>query len=398
MQVFSKPGQTVSCCFINPFLNHSYFTVRALGYSSDLCIFCPPLQLQLFFRRWISPKIFLSNLPLVAHFYNLLCILAFICYKGRLINHSLYLRFFRFLLSLYLDSIGSVLNFVYYQDYVAELIAARFPDTFRICELIIATDVSQSNYQTTIAAIQSSSVLVLPTPALISLVLPFNSFYTIAPYGGNKSEYYSEHISSPTPLPQSSIKSDDSFLPLSSINIIARAHSYRKGADILLNALVLLDKMLLSSSSTLSLDLIVCGSILEPKIRSEFLRVSALLKTSGIIRLSCKQLDQYSFSHLLVSSDIFIMPSRLESTSLAALEALWHGLPSILTAQCGVDDFVHLRHGILLGDHEPLSLARAIYTYCVHPEQLRFCRQSLIQDRPLFSWNRYFDSYREVLR
>jgi glycosyltransferase involved in cell wall biosynthesis len=181
-----------------------------------------------------------------------------------------------------------------------------------------------------------------------------------------------------------------------SIRIIARSHSFRKGADVLFGALPLLDSLLSNSGSLALIDVLVCGSISEPVLKSEFHRLVHRLSGTERVSIKCKQLSQSSFSQQLAISDLFVMPSRLESTSLAALEALWHGLPSILTPQCGVDDFVDARHGILLPDHESLSLANAILSFCLKPEKLISYRNFLVQDRALFSWNRYFKAYREL--
>jgi glycosyltransferase involved in cell wall biosynthesis len=181
-----------------------------------------------------------------------------------------------------------------------------------------------------------------------------------------------------------------------SIRIIARSHSFRKGADVLFGALPLLDSFLASSGSSALIDVLVCGSISEPSLKSDFHRLVHQLSSTDRVSIKCKQLSQSSFSHQLAISDLFVMPSRLESTSLAALEALWHGLPSILTPECGVDDFVDARHGILLPDHESLSLENAILGFCLEQEKLICYRNFLIQDRALFSWNRYFKAYREL--
>jgi glycosyltransferase involved in cell wall biosynthesis len=262
--------------------------------------------------------------------------------------------------------------------------------------LIIATDTFQPNYSSTLASIHSSSVVVLPTPSLAGLVPPSHANYVIAPYGGNKAQYFASQKSvkdSPT------LSMDDGhelLLPPSSIRIIARSHSFRKGCDILFGALLYLDSLLASSVSLAPIDILVCGSLREPQLRSDYQRLVDRLNGSCRVSIKCKQLSQSSFSEELATSDLFVMPSRLESTSLAALEALWHGLPSILTPQCGVDDFVDARHGILLPDHESLSLANAILSFCLKPEKLISYRNFLVQDRALFSWNRYFQAYHEL--
>jgi glycosyltransferase involved in cell wall biosynthesis len=384
------------CCFVNPFANHSYFTIRALAPSVDLAIFCPPLQLQLLFRRWNAADLYSVNLPLSARLATFLCILAFISFRFHFISHSFYLRVFKFLLIQYLDCFKACRTFVFYQDYVSDLLAKRYPCSLRICELIISVDPTQANYNSTIASIDSSSIAVLPTPKLADSFLAFQPSFVVAPYGGNKAEYYASYTSLTDSSTLSSCDGRDPLISPPYIRIIARSHSFRKGADVLFGALPLLDSLLFSSGSLALIDVLVCGSISEPALKSEFHRLVHQLSGTDRVSIKCKQLSQSSFSQQLAISDLFVMPSRLESTSLAALEALWHGVPSILTPECGVDDFVDARHGILLPDHESLSLANAILSFCLKPEKLISYRNFLIQDRTLFSWNRYFKAYREL--
>jgi glycosyltransferase involved in cell wall biosynthesis len=390
--------QLRTCCFANPFANHSYFTVRALASSADLAIFCPPLQLQLLLGQWNAKALRFVDLPLQSRLASILCVIAYLSFRSGLINHSFYLRIFRFLLIQYLDSLKTCRAFVFYQDYVADLVQALYPGSLRICELIIASDPSQDNHESTLAAIRSSSIVVLPTPSLADIDRRFHAQYVIAPYGGNKSQFYAAQRSTSDTKSFTSGNGHEFLTDSSaSIRIIARAHSFRKGADILFGALLLLDSLLSSSGSQVIIDVLICGSISEPVLISDFHSTAGRLNSTGRVRIKCMQLTQSSFSRQLASSDLFVMPSRLESTSLAALEALWHGLPSILTLECGVDVFEDARHGILLRDHKSLSLASAIHGFCVEPHKLHDCREFLAQDRALFTWNRYFQAYRELL-
>ena len=120
-------------------------------------------------------------------------------------------------------------------------------------------------------------------------------------------------------------------------------------------------------------------------------------KRHGIICLKSRQYHSKQYQCLLSSADLFVMPSRLESTSLAALEALWFGVPSILTPHCGVDPFVAHRHGYQLLEHNPAALAQAMYNLCTSSEKREFFRACLAKDRHLFSWNQYMTAYQEFL-
>ena len=389
--------ESASFCFINPFANHSYFTVRALSSVASVYLFCPPLQIQLFFRAWDTNDLALSTVPLKSRLASFSAICAFLLFRLRLIGHSCYLSLFRFFLIRYLHHTGIHLGFVFYQDYVANLLAMHYPGSLRICELIIASDESQPNYLSTISAIQNSSAIVLPTPSLLNLCHDLLHTPIIAPYGGNKIVYQSK----PEPLTQSLAtpppKHKYPGILSQTIRIVARAHNYRKGADVFLQSLEILNTMLVSASSPVFLDILICGSIVEPNIKSEYKRVQHLLKADRKIHVISKQYQSDSYASLLSSADLFVMPSRLESTSLAALEALWFGVPSILSSQCGVDPFVEDRHGLQLVQHHPAILAQAIYTLSTSIKLREHCRACLAEDRHLFSWSEYFLSYKNLL-
>jgi glycosyltransferase involved in cell wall biosynthesis len=384
-------------CFINPFSNHSYFTVRGLSERSTVLLFCPPLQLQLLFRSWKFNDLRLASPLPSARLYSVLCILAFLLYWLRLFSHSTYLSFFRILLSRYLENINACSLFVYYQDYVSDLVTCHRPEAIRICELILRSDSSQPNYESTISAIQSASIVVIPTTGIINLPSTSNIRSFMAPYGGNKSEFYSHRFS--RKKFKCSERFPDSSLRLrpSTIRILARSHSFRKGADVLLHALCLLDNMLKVNAFGFNIEVHICGAIQEPYIYSEYLKATSHLSQSGCIHLHCQQYGRHAFSRLLANSQLFVMPSRLEGSSPAALEALWHGVPSILTPDCGVHDFVHGRHGSLLTSHEPFDLAHAIFAFCADSSLLIHCRRCLKADRPLFGWERYFEAYNQLL-
>jgi glycosyltransferase involved in cell wall biosynthesis len=206
--------------------------------------------------------------------------------------------------------------FIYYQDYVSDLVTCHRPEAIRICELILRSDSSQPNFKSTISAIQSASIVVVPTTGIINLPSTSNIRAFMAPYGGNKCEFYSHGFSLKANrserFPGSSVR-----LQPSSLRILARSHSFRKGADVLLQALCLLDKMLQQNAFGFNIEVHICGAIQEPYIYSEYLKATSHLSQSGCIHLHCQQYGRRAFSRLLANSHLFIMPSRLESSSLA---------------------------------------------------------------------------------
>lgn len=389
---------SMSSCFINPFANHSYFTVRALAATAPVVVFCPPLQLQFLFHRWCCSDLSFARLPLSARFFSTVSLFAFLLFRARLVGHDWYLLVFRFLLLRFLQQIPFELRFIYYQDYVSDLLAEHYPNALRICELIIATDPSQPNYRSTLAAISDSTIVVLPSPSLLNLIDQSMPTPFLAPYGGNKIQYQSTAFIANRSRNFGPPLSHTFNSPRANvIRIVARSHSYRKGADIFLRSLELLNQLLVCGTSSAVVDVYICGSIIEAEMRDEFKRVTNVLRSDSRIRVQARQYQPTNYALLLSSADLFVMPSRLESTSLAALEALWFGVPSVLTPQCGVDLFVEDRHGLQLVPNHPANLAQAIYALSTSSDLREHCRSCLVEDRHLFSWIQYFTSYQEIL-
>jgi len=392
---------TVNYSFLNPYANHSYFTVRALCQHGSVFLFCPPLQIQLLLGKWRTDSISLLAPPLLSKVILFLALIAFSLFKVRLISESTYLTVFRFFALIYLRTIHPTPILVYYQDYLSDALSAMFPQSYRICELIINSNPSQPNYKSTLSAIKSASSLVIPTSQLTSLAVHALNPPSLALYGGDKSQYLSvrpatnpnQHSIFYTPL-------DHLIYPPNqarTLRIIARAPSHRKGLDILLNSLLLLDPWLVSAEHTCKLQIVVCGMISEPSMLNLFSSVTNQLSHRCGINLMCRQFSERDYTYLLSQCDLFIMPSRLESASLAALEALWHGVPSILTNACGISNFCPPKHGLLLSDMDPNSLSESIQSFIEFPDRLRSCREHLAADRHMFTWDHYFNSYSKLL-
>jgi len=384
--------------FINPFSNHSALTLYALSTYGSITVFCPPLTLQIWFGRINLRHVSFTKQRASIQMVNLILIALFIFFRLRILGSLSYISAFRAALLLAFPEIKNEPTFVYYQDYVADLLSVHFPTSRRICEIIIATDSKQANYPSTLAAINSASSVFLPNKTLLSLCNDTNASLHIAPYGGNKAEVIFSDINRLKPRNYQSSLSNYS-IPLSKelIIITARSSSLRKGGDLLLGSLAILDNLLTESPYSLKLEVHICGCIQDNSLRSLYKSTTKTLSLSNQIKLSNRQYPQDEFLRLLALSDLFVMPSRLESTSLAALEALWHGVPSILTPECGVENFSSDRHGLLFDDNSPTTLANLMFFCCTDIPSLTVYRSFLQADRELFTWHRYFSAYHEVL-
>ena len=385
--------------FLNPFSNHSYFTLRALCQHGSVYLFCPPLQIQIIFGLWNCETINLVSPPLRSRACSILAIIFFCLFKLHLLTEATYLNLFRFISIFYLRQIHPFPILVYYQDYLAETLSQRFPRARRICELIINSNPGQPNYCSTLRAIDSSTNVVIPTLGMTQLCDRSGKQPFIAPYGGDKNNYLSPiHFKVSgiftSSFPDVPYKSSS----ISRLKIVARSPSERKGLDLLLNSLLSVNTWLSSSRYLTELNVIICGQIIEAPMLDLFSTVSDCLRPGGAIRLASAQFSTSQYLDLLAECDLFIMPSRLESSSLAALEALWLCVPSILTEACGISQFIPARHGLILQDLSPSSLSDSIQQFVQSPHLLRSCRKHLNADRTLFSWKQYFNSYSSLLQ
>jgi glycosyltransferase involved in cell wall biosynthesis len=384
-------------CFINPFLNHSYLTVRALSANYSVTLFCPPLQLQLLFNVWeIRPLSIAAQTPR-SFIVSSLLILSFTFYRLGLLSERLYLSSFELFLPLATKRFNSEWIFFYYQDYVAELLHKFNSSSKRICELIIQTDPQCSNYTSTLRAIELSSLVICPTRKMAFLCDKISKTPVIAPYGGNKYEFIANSFFTTSFLTSCldyGMPTKDTTAPF---RIVARSNTRRKGLDVLLGALPIIESSLNTALHSRSIDILICGRIHELDLYNDFLDAESSLKLANRVTLKFGHYNHSQFHTLLSKADLFIMPSRLESTSLAALEALWHAVPSILSNECGLDIFIPGSYGILLSDLNPSTLARAIVSSYTNPIFLTHCRSQLITDRDLFTWQQYFNAYSRLI-
>jgi glycosyltransferase involved in cell wall biosynthesis len=132
-------------------------------------------------------------------------------------------------------------------------------------------------------------------------------------------------------------------------------------------------------------DLMHAWTRLEPRCRqrAELLVVGDDLQAGGRYRLEmqdlAKALDcgarfvgfQERVGEWLRASDLAVVPSQVDSLSLAVLEAMAHGLPVIGSAVGGIPELiVHERTGLVVPPESPQELAAAL-TRCLSDEGLR---------------------------
>jgi glycosyltransferase involved in cell wall biosynthesis len=213
---------------------------------------------------------------------------------------------------------------------------------------------------------------------------------TLAPYGGDKINYLATKKQQPgvATLHDRELKG--------SILIAARANSYRKGFDLLIEAIQQLDlNWPIDVQHTLHIQ--ICGDVAVGDLSRQLQALQKKLEGKGRISLHAGQLSLDAYQELLSRADLFVMPSRLEGSSPAALEALWTGVPAFLSEACGIDQFSSGRHGQLLHPNTAECLAKALMAVLLNPGQLVSWRKALQNDRSLFTWSNYLRILPEII-
>lgn len=377
------------CFFANPHNHHSYFTALALSQSYPVLLLCPPLQIQLFCRKWSKKNLRLKTPSIKEFSVQMLALMSFILYKLSLMNESQYLSVIIESAKIILASKNAYI-FVHYQDYIRIPAEVCKHVSLDICEIIISLGHNSSNQKTTYEAASSADIVVCPNTSMAEMFQKSGKARVIAPYGGDKSIYRQTSRRAAFPSSINDTEFKKSFL------ICARANTNRKGLDILLDSLLLLSKKL-KYKSTPFIDVRICGSVAPGEDETMLKHTIKVLGKHSTISITAAQYTQNDYNSLLRASDFFVMPSRLESTSLAALEALWHGVPCILSKECGVDAFVDGRHGFLLDSLADTCLAEALYEIIDKSDLACSVRKNLAKDRDLFKWNNYLNAYKNIL-
>jgi glycosyltransferase involved in cell wall biosynthesis len=372
--------------FANPHLHHSYFTIAALSRLGTVIFLCPPLQLQLFAHQWSTESLNIYPPTLQILFWKIASVVMYALFKLNLLTEQQYVGLISRMSNFLALSLKSFV-FVHYQDYVKLSSRSRNSHAKDICELIINSSKNQANWISTKYAVANADAVVVPSESITTSIQIVGKPCIIAPYGGNKNAYRKHSHDVFGHLRHKATIATNSF------TIVARANSFRKGIDILVNALDgCFDN--LSQLGYSAINVLICGAVQETGAIHILKDLQTKLRCSNsIVSISACQYSQSQYSLLLSNADLFVMPSRLEGSSPAALEALWHGVPSILSSHCGLENFKHGRHGILLDSNVSCELEKAI-VLALKSTSLRLLWKSyLVQDRELFSWEKYFTAY-----
>ena len=317
--------------------------------------------------------------------FSSLCTCAFILFRLRLLTEHIYLKIFNLIVNKIIEA-EDELYWIHYQDYTKLSSKARHNIVFDICEIIIDSPVGASNRSSTLEALSLADKAVMPctTMTLYSL----HKENVIIPYGGDKASFSSSLFCN-----KKIYKKKHNLL-----KIAARANSERKGVIQFLESISILNAYLVNIKPKMTVEINICGSI-DEQIPCRLFKdlQSLLIRNQSPIRLTQRRYSQTGYFNIIQQSDFFVMPSTRESSSLAALEALWMGVPCILTEACGIEQFQHCTHGLLLDSNDSRSIFAAIVRMIENPNELLGFRDNLANCQNLFSWASYIKGYKEIL-
>lgn len=376
--------------FVNPYSHHSYFTVRALSSLGASEVLCPPLILQLLLGHWRRDALSIRWSMTGVLIAQPLSILSYLLHSYRLIPESLYLACFRLAARLLLFGSNSCQIVYGYQDYLLPIVLASKGSFAFICECIIQIPLGQLNRQSSLLAARRARLVLAPTTRIQEEFDCEGIPVILAPYGGDKSCYRtSGRLHAGKPLqPDGRHSQGSGSLELL---IAARANTRRKGADILFEALEQLDEHWPPDVQA-RIQVVICGTLSESALLKDLHRLEHRLASSQRIAIRTGQLTQDCYLDLLMKADLFIMPSRLEGSSPAALEALWMGVPALLSSSCGIEAFQSGEHGLILDPLSSHALQQALLTLLADQKSLEVWRLNLQRDTKKFTWDGYMQT------
>ena len=366
--------------FVNPHTHHAYFTCLALSRLGPVQIICPPLLLQLWLGEWKREGLRAGGSFIGFALATPLSLIAFLLYKLKIFPEHRYCQCLGLAAWILARRQERSLLFVY-QDYLLSVLRAN-----RTCPVVVEminclTSPSQDNYITSIEAFQLASLILAPCKQALADLSGQAAPVASAPYGGDKLAYRSQAFLNGEGMVAPSRRKRQ-------YKIVARAFSYMKGVDILLGALSLLQQSFFEER--LHLTVVICGPVSELLYQRQITSLNQQGR-GVVLQIQAGQFTQDSYLHLLQQADLFIMPSRLESMSLAALEALWIGCPALLSRACGVDQFNPNAHGELIDPNTPEALASILAKVFLRPQLLDEWREQLEKDRQIYTWEAYLE-------
>lgn len=264
--------------------------------------------------------------------------------------------------------------FYSFQDYAKSTsVLARWLNIFIVNENLISTQLFKKDHKKLCQVSNSlANIVVYPSENLqISEQPSKETQIQIVNYGG-------DFDMRGLPLQKSEFKHNSQRLVC-----CARAPSYRKGGDNLLQALIELSISGLVERDSLCVRIL--GEITEPPLLDLLNRCSSI----GIIPVTHRQYPVREVRTVMASSDFFVMPSRSEGQPYAALEAINLGLPLVVSRECNLDHFRDGVHGFLLEHLDSASLTKKMRNILANPEQLSYYRSQLASLADIYSWNNY---------
>lgn len=362
---------------------------------------CPPLLFQILFRSYSDASSFPLRCNLTS--YHVACLVAYLLFKAKVITIRMYEYLFDIISVSYLRNKKSPSTVVSYQDYLGKFSTLPCHHKY-IKEFIILPSQNTDNFQSSITCVRQASSVVCPTLEIAS-ILRLNDYrgpLVYAPYGGDIDKFINQK-SEPKLGTIKTLLLNSRHMKSYNRNecfvVVARANTTRKGGDIFLEAIkeiIVKGVDLVLSSQYKFLSIIIAGTI-EASLQADLNYIRSLSKFMPQLSISARQYSRLEYLTLLRHCNLFVMPSYLEGSSLAALEALNNGIPSILTQHCGVEQFKDPEYGIMLESITKDSLLEALYFMISSQTYLNECRKLLNRDKDLFSWKRYIESYSKAL-
>lgn len=170
---------------------------------------------------------------------------------------------------------------------------------------------------------------------------------------------------------------------------LGRIHP-KKGLDVLLQAMALLP------ATMRNFNLLVAGEYSDATYKAQ---IEELLQKGGLEKM-------VHFSGLVTgaekerhfqAADGFILPSQSEGMPMAALEAMAHGLPVIITKGCNIPEVAEYEAGLVV-DLSPANLTKALSWFLAGGDSLAAASTNalrLINER--FSPDQSMDPYKQIL-
>ena len=139
---------------------------------------------------------------------------------------------------------------------------------------------------------------------------------------------------------------------------IGRIEPEQKGLDLLIEACAAARETLIAASCIIR----ICGPDREGRL-ADLKRLASQKRIETLIRFENAVYGEDK-EHLLLESDVFILPSRFEGHSMALIEAMSYGLPCVVTTGSNMRAEVDASSAGWTAESTVDSLAKALTTMC----------------------------------